>query len=281
MLRMHGVLNTIIFDRGLQFVARFWEQLHESLRTHLIHSSTYHLQMDGQTKQVNQILKDMLRACVMEHQGSWDKNLQWAEFSYNNSYQESVKMAPIKVLYGCRCRTPLNWIELGEKVIFGPELIDEVKATVHRIQDNLEAMSSLQEHYANKRCRPLEFEVGDLVYLRVSPIKGVKRLGMKGNLAPHYTGPFLILKKCGNVAYKLELTPSLVEVHDIFHISQLKKSLKALVDVLLLEVAPLKADLTYSKHPINILDQKDHVTRRKTIKFFKIQWSNHTEEEAT
>jgi hypothetical protein len=138
-LCLHGVSKTIISDRGSQFVAHFWEQLHASLRTHLIHSSTYHPQTDGQTEQVNQIFENMLRACVMEYQGSWDKNLPWAEFSYNNSYQESLKMAPFVVLYGYRCCTPLNGIEPGEKVIFGPDLVEEAESIVHRIQDNLKA----------------------------------------------------------------------------------------------------------------------------------------------
>jgi hypothetical protein len=96
--------------------------------------------MDGQTERVNQILEDMLRACVMEHQGSWDKNLSWTEFSYNNSYQESLKMTLFEVMYGHRWCTPLNWIEPREKAIFGPDLIDEAKATVHRIRDNLKVM---------------------------------------------------------------------------------------------------------------------------------------------
>jgi hypothetical protein len=151
----------------------------------------------------------------MEHQGSWDKNLSWAEFSYDNSYQESLKMAPFEVVYGQRCHTLLNWVELGEKVIFGPELIEEVEATVHRIQDNLKAAMSHQENYANKRCRPLELEVGDHVYLRISSIKGVKRFGVKGKLAHRYIGPFPILEKCGTMAYKLDLTPSLARVHGI------------------------------------------------------------------
>jgi hypothetical protein len=144
----------------------------------------------------------------MEHQDSWDKNLPWAEFSYNNSYQESLKMAPFEVLYGCRCRNPLNWIEPGEKMIFGPDLIEEAKATVSHIQDNLRATKSCQGSYANKRCRPLEFEVGDHVYMKVSPMKGVQRFGVKGKLAPHYIGTFPILEKCGNVANKLELPSS-------------------------------------------------------------------------
>jgi hypothetical protein len=205
----------------------------------------------------------MLRLCVLEHQGSWDLNLPWAEFSYNNSYQESLKMAPFEVFYGCRCHTPLNWIEPGEKVIFGPDLIEEAKSIVRRIQENLKAVKSCQETYANKRRRPLEFEVGNHVYLRVSPMKGVKRFGVKGKLAPRYIGLFPILKKCGTMAYKLNLPPSLAGVHNIFHVSQLKKCLKAPVDVELPEVTPLEVDLSYTEHPVKILDQKDYVTRRK------------------
>jgi hypothetical protein len=155
----------------------------------------------------------------MKYQGSWDKHLPLVEFSYNNSYQESQNLVPFEVLYGCRCRTLLNSIELGEKAIFGPDLIDEAEAIVHRIQENLKAVRSRQESYANKRRRPLEFEDRDHVYQRVSPMKGVKRFGMKGKLAPCYIGSFPILKKCEPVAYKLELPPSLVGVHDIFHMS--------------------------------------------------------------
>jgi hypothetical protein len=104
---------------------------------------------------------------------------------------------------------------------------------------------------------------------------------VKGKLSPRYIGPFPILEKCGTMVYKLELPPLLVGVHDIFHVSQLKKCLKARVDVVLLEVAPLEVDLTYPKHSIKILDQKSHVTRQKMIIFYKVQWSNHMVEEAT
>jgi hypothetical protein len=166
-------------------------------------------------------------------------------------------------------------------MIFGPMLVEKAKTTVSRIQENLRAAKSCQESYANKRRRPLEFAVRDHVYLTVSPMKGMERFGMKGKLAPRYIGPFLILEKCGSMTYKLELPPSLVGVHDIFCMSQLKKCLKAPMDVVLPDVAPLVADLTYPEHSIKILDQKDRVTRYKTIKFFKVQWSNNTEEEAT
>jgi hypothetical protein len=218
-LCLHGVPKTIISDRGSQFVARFWEQLHASLGTHLIHSSAYHPQMDGQAERVNQILEDMLRVCVIEYPGSWDKNLPWADFSYNNSYQESLKMAPFETLYGRQCRTQLNCIKPGEKAIFGPDIVVEAEAMVRRIQENLKVAKLRQESYANKRCQPLQFKAGDHMYLKVSPMKGVKRFGVTWKLSPHYIGPFPILKKCGKVAYKLELPPSLIGVHDIFHVS--------------------------------------------------------------
>jgi hypothetical protein len=127
-----------------------------------------------------------------------------------------------------------------------------------------------QESYANKRRRPLEFEVGDHVYLKVSPMNDVKRFRVTGKLSPRYIGSFPILEKCGKVTYKLELPPSLTGVHDIFHVSQLKNCLKPPVDIVLPEVAPLDTDLTYPERLIKILDQKSHVTRRKTIKFYKI-----------
>jgi hypothetical protein len=187
-------------------------------------------------------------------------------------------MTPFKVLYRCRCHTPLNWIELGEKVIFGPDLVEEVEATIRRIQDNLKAVKSCKETYANKRHQPLEFKVGDHVYLRVLPMKGVKRFGVKGKLVPRYIKPFPIIDKCGTVAYMLDLPPSLARVHNIFHVPQLKKCLKAPMDVVLPEMAPLEANLSYPEHPIRVLDQKDHVTRHKTIKFFKIHATPHVTE---
>jgi hypothetical protein len=189
-------------------------------------------------------------------------------------------MSSFKMLYKRRCRTPLNWIEPGDKVIFRPNLV-EAEVAVCRIQDNLKAAKPCQEAYANKRHRPFELKVGDHVYLRISPMKGMKRFGVKGKLVPRYIGIFTILEKCLTVTYKLDLPPSLAGVHDIFHVSQLKKCLKAPMDDVLPEVTPLEADLSYPEHPIKVLDQKDHVMRHKAIKFFKIQWSNHSEEEAT
>jgi hypothetical protein len=226
---------------------------------------------------VNHVLEDMLRACVMNYRDSWDKCLPLAEFFYNNSYHESLKMATFEALYVHRWHTPLNWVEDGERMTFGPDLVMEAEEIVHRIQSNLEAAKSRKEHYANKRCRPLTFTIGDHVYLCVSPMRGVKRFGMKGKLAPCYIGPFPILEKLGVVAYKLELPLSLAGVHDVFHVSQLKKCLKAPAAVVVNDVAPLNADLSYPEHLVKLLGQQDQVMRRRTIHLYKVQWSCHSE----
>jgi len=164
-VRLHGIPKTIISDRGTLFVARFWEQMQLALGTKLIRSSAYHPQTDGQTERVNQILEDMLRACVIHYDKNWDKCLALAEFSYNNSYQSSLKMAPFEALYGQRCQTPLSWSQTGERKIFGPNLVTEAEDKVRIIQTNLKAAQSRQKNYADKRRKPLQFQVGDFVYL--------------------------------------------------------------------------------------------------------------------
>jgi hypothetical protein len=136
------VPKLIISDRGAQFIARFWEQLQHALGTKLIRSSAYHPQTDGQTERVNQILEDMLRACVLQYDKNWDKCLSLAEFSYNNSYQASIKMTPFDVLYGRRCWTPLSWSQTGERKIFAHNLVLEAEDKVKTIQTNLKAAQS-------------------------------------------------------------------------------------------------------------------------------------------
>jgi transposase InsO family protein len=120
---LYGVLKNIVSNRGTQFTSKFWERLHETLDTQLCFSSAYHPQIDGQIERVNQVLEDMLRACSLQYGRSWDKSLPYAEFSYNNSYHESLKMASFEMLYGHRCRTPLFWSEAGERKVFGPDIL--------------------------------------------------------------------------------------------------------------------------------------------------------------
>jgi hypothetical protein len=148
-------------------------------------------------------------------------------FSYNNSFQTSLKMAPFEALYGRRCRTPLSWSQTGERKIFGPDLVTEAEENMKTIQNNLKAAQSQQKSYADIRRRPLQFQVGNFVYLRVSPTRGIQRFGIKGKLAPRYIGPFEIIKVCGPVAYRLQLPPQLAAIHDIFHVSQLIPSIRS------------------------------------------------------
>jgi hypothetical protein len=278
---LHGVPKKIVSDRGTQFTSKFWEKLQESMDTKLNFSSAYHPQTDGQTERVNQILEDMLRACALKDNQSWDKCLPYAEFSYNNSYQESIKMTPFEFLYGRKCRTPLFWNELGENQIFGPDILREAERQVQMVRENLKLAQSRQKSYADNRRRELRFQVGDFVYLKVSPMRGLRRFKIRGKLAPRYIGPFKILEQRGEVAYQLELPPQLSDVHDVFHVSQLRKCLRVPEEQMPLEALTVSEDLTYQEYPVKILDTSEKVTRNNRYRMCKVQWSNHTEEEAT
>jgi hypothetical protein len=190
-------------------------------------------------------------------------------------------MAPFEALYGRRCRTPLSWSQIGERKIFGPDLVNEAEDKVKIIQKNLKAAQSQQKSYTNIRRRPLQFQIGDFVYLQVSPTRGIQRFGIKGKLAPRYIGPFEILEICGPVAYRLQLPSQLAAIHNIFHVSQLRKCVKLPTKIIDSQTIEIESDLTYTEHPLRVLDTKERSTRRKTIRMYKIQWNHHTEEEAT
>jgi hypothetical protein len=157
----------------------------------------------------------------------------------------------------------------------------EAEEKVKQIQANILVAQSRQKSYTDKRCSPLEFEVGDHVYLRVSPMKGVRRFGIKGKLAPRYIGSYSIINKYGPTSYQVELPVKLSGVHNLFHVCQLNRCLKPLTDVVIEDTIPLEHDLTYKAYPIKILDQQDRVTRNKITQFYKIQWNDHSEDEAT
>jgi hypothetical protein len=190
-------------------------------------------------------------------------------------------MAPFEALYGRKCRTPLFWNQTGETQVFGPDVLKNAEKHVRKIRENLRVAQSRQKSYADTRRRELTFKVGDYVYLKVSPMKGVKRFNMKGELAPRYIGPFKILARCVEVAYQLELPENLSGVHDVFHVSQLKKCLRVPEEQIPQEEIVVKEDLTYKEYPVKILETAERVIRSRAIKMCKVQWNRHSEEEAT
>ena len=160
---------------------RFWKNVHDAMGSKLKFSTAFHPQTDGQSERTIQTLEDMLRACVMDFKGNWDRKLPLIEFSYNNSYHASIGMAPFEALYGRRCRSPIHWYEPGEKHLETVDFIRRTTEDVRLIRERLDTAHSRQKSYADKRRRPLEFQAGNLVFLKVAPMKGVMRFGRKGS----------------------------------------------------------------------------------------------------
>lgn len=222
----------------------------------------------------------MLWVCVISFGKKWEESLPYAEFSYNNSYQASLKMAPFDVLYGCKCRTPLNWLEIRERTLIGPDIIQQTEEQVHIVRDNLKAAQSRQKRNYDRKHWGSTYQHGDQAYLRVTPLRGTHRFRVKGKLAPRYIGPFHILAHRGLVAYQLELPPQFSHVHDVFHMSQLRQCFKDPEHEVDPELIEVQDDLTYKEHPIRIREEAERRTRQKVTKFLKVQWSNHTKDEA-
>ncbi|KAA0047501.1 hypothetical protein E6C27_scaffold498G001280 [Cucumis melo var. makuwa] len=204
----YGVPVSIVSDRDPRFTSKFWPSLQKAMGTRLKFSTSFHPQTDGQYERTIQTLEDMLRACVFQLKGSWDTHLPLMEFAYNNNYQSSISMAPYEVLYERPCRTPVCWNEVGERKLVGHELVQITTNNIKLIRENLRIAHDRQKSYADKRRRNLEFQVGDQVFLKLSPWRGVIRFGRKGKLSPRYIGPYQITERVGPAAYRLELPVS-------------------------------------------------------------------------
>ena len=280
-VRLHGTPSTIVSDRDPRFTSRFWKALHKAWGTRLHFSTAFHPQTDGQSERTIQTLEDMLRACALEWTGSWDEYLCLVEFAYNNSWHASIKAAPFELLYGRKCRAPICWDEVGERLIEGPELIEITNEKVTVAREKLKEARSRQKSYADKHRRDLEFNVGDRVFLKVSPSRGIKRFGIKGKLSPRFIGPFEILERIGEVSYRLALPPQLSHIHDVFHVSLLRGYNYHPLHVVSYPFDQIQPDMSLPEEPEAILDRQERITRSKVIPFVKILWKNHPEREAT
>ncbi|KAI3522357.1 hypothetical protein L1887_00076 [Cichorium endivia] len=252
----HGVPISVISDRDTRFTSRFWKKFHEDLGTKLKFSTAFHPQTDGQSERTIQTLEDMLRACVLDFGGSWDTYLPLAEFSYNNSYHASIGVPPYEMLYGRKCRTPICWGEVGQRVLGSTEIVQKTTEYIQRIRERLQVAQSRQKSYADKRRSNLEFQVGDYVLLKVSPWKGVIRFRKRGKLGPRYIGPYKIiarLRKC------LADETALVPLDDI----------------------QVDERLNYVEKPIAILERKTKTLRNKEIGILKVQWQHRRGSEWT
>ncbi|GJY80747.1 putative reverse transcriptase domain-containing protein [Tanacetum coccineum] len=233
----HRVLVSIISDRDSRFTSHFWQSLQEALGTQLDMSTAYHPQTNGQSERTIHTFEDMLRACVINIRKSWDRHLPLVEFSYNNSYHTSIKAAPFEAIH-------------------------------------IQAARDGQKSYADKRRKPLKFQVGDKVMLKVSPSKGVIRFGKRGKLNPRYIGPFKILAKVGTVAYRLELPEQLSRVHSTFHVSNLKKCLSDETFVIPLDEIQIDDKLHFVEEPVEIMDREVKRLKRSRILIVKVRWNS-------
>ncbi|XP_052627225.1 uncharacterized protein LOC128133734, partial [Lactuca sativa] len=277
----HGVPISIVSDRDVRFTSRFWKKFHEELGTKLHFSTAYHPQTDGQSERTIQTLEDMLRACVLDFGGSWDAYLPLAEFSYNNSHHSSIGMPPFELLYGRRCRTPICWGEVGQRVMGSTEIVLQTAEQIQQVRQRLLTAQSRQKSYADRRRSELEFQVGDFVLLKVSPWKGVIRFRKRGKLGPRYIGPFRVIARVGRVAYRLELPAELSQIHDTFHVSQLRKCIADESAVVPLEDIQVDASLNYAERPVAIRDRKIKVLRNKEIPLVLVQWQHRKGSEMT
>ncbi|GJW29464.1 reverse transcriptase domain-containing protein [Tanacetum coccineum] len=239
----HGVPISIISDRDSHFTSRFWQSLQSALGTQLDMSTTYHPKTDGQSERTIQTLEDMLRACVIDFGKGWEKHLPLVEFSYNNSYHASIKATPFEALYGRKCRSPVYWAEVGDIQLTGPKIIHETTEKIVQIRQRLQVARDRQRSYANVRRKPLEFQVGDRIMLKVLPRK---------------------------VAYKLELPEELRNVHNTFHVSNLKKCLSD--ESLFIPMKELWLDdkLNFMEEPVEIMDREVKQLKQSCIPIIKV-----------
>ncbi|GJU74671.1 putative reverse transcriptase domain-containing protein [Tanacetum coccineum] len=251
----HGVPTSIISDRDSLFTSRFWKSLQKAMGTQLDISTAYHPEIDGQSERTIQTMEDI--------------------------YHASIKAAPFEALYGRKCRSPVCWSEVGDSQLTGPELVRETTEMIVQIENRLITVRSRQKSYADVRRKPMEFQVGDIGMLKVSPWKGVIRFGKHSKLSPRYIRPFKIIERIGPVAYKLELPDKLRGIHSTFHVSNLKKCMADENLVIPLEEIQLDDKLHFIEEPVEIMDREVKQLKQSRIPIVKVRWNSRRGPEYT
>ncbi|GKD89833.1 putative reverse transcriptase domain-containing protein [Tanacetum coccineum] len=220
----------------------------------------------------------MLHACVLDFGKGWDRHLPLVEFSYNNSYHTSIKAASFEALYGRKCPSPIYWAKVGDSQLTGLEIIHE---KIVQIKSRIQAACDRQKSYADVRRKPIEFQVGDKVMLKVSPWKGVIHFGKWGKLNPHYIGPFKIIAKVGTVAYRLELLEKLSRVHSTFHVSNLKKCLADEPLAIPLDEIQVDDNMHFIEEHVEVIDREVKHLKQSHILIVKVHWNSRRGPEFT
>ncbi|KAL1218026.1 hypothetical protein V5N11_006025 [Cardamine amara subsp. amara] len=241
-VRLYGVPVSIVSDRDPKFTSKFWKAFQTEMGTRVHMSTAYHPQTDGQSERTIQTLEDLLRMCVLDWGAHWVDHLSLVEFTYNNSYQASIGMAPYEALYGRPCRTPLCWTQVGERSTLGARFVKETTEKIRVLKLNMKEAQDRQKSYADKRWKELEFEVGDSVYLKMALLRGPNRSITATKLSPRYMGPFRVVERVGPVVYRLEL-PEIMQ-----------------------------ANMTAEARPLRVLDRKISELRRKRIPMMRVLW---------
>nr|GEY91687.1 putative reverse transcriptase domain-containing protein [Tanacetum cinerariifolium] len=270
----HGTPVSIICDRDGWFTSNFWKTFQKTLGTNLDMSTAYNPETDGQSERTIQTLEDMLRACVIDFGKGWVKHLPLVEFSYNNSYHASIKVALYEALYGQKCRSSVCWAEVGEAQLTGPKMIQKTTKKIILIKQRIQAAQDRQKSYADRKRKSMEFEVGDRFMLKVSPWKGVVRFIKRGKLNPRYIGPFKVLARVGDVAYRLELPRELITVHHTFHVSNLKKCYADEPLAMPLEGVHVDDTLQFVEEPVEIMEREIKRLKRSRIPLVKVRWKS-------
>jgi hypothetical protein len=251
--RLHGIPKKIVSGRDKKFTTNVWKGIFNGFRTNLNFSTTRHPELYGQTKRVNQVIEDMLRMYVMDKPYKWEEYLRLVEFYYNNGYQTSLKMIPFEALYGRKCDTPVSWDNLVDRAVIGLDLLREMEEKMLKIKQNLKASQDRKKIYVDKGRTHREFKVGDHVFLKVKSNRSSLKLENCSKLEAHYCGPFEILERIGPIAYMISF-PASMYVHNVFHVSFLKKYILDANHVIDWNVIQVEQEGAFQVHLVCILD---------------------------